>query len=53
MARAVLEVGSALNGARLKLKRLLADLDVTVIVVEHRDWLARFGVEYIEAALSA
>jgi putative resolvase len=24
-----------------------------VIVVEHRDRLARFGVEYIEAALSA
>jgi len=24
-----------------------------VIVVEYQDWLARFGVEYIEAALSA
>ncbi|GII79326.1 hypothetical protein Sru01_43080 [Sphaerisporangium rufum] len=35
------------------LKRLLADPGVSVIVVEHRDRLARFGVEYIEAALSA
>jgi predicted site-specific integrase-resolvase len=26
---------------------------VSVIVMEHRDRLARFGVEYIEAALSA
>jgi putative resolvase len=53
VARVVCEVGSALNGARPKLKRLLADPDVAVIVVEHRDRLARFGVEYIEAALSA
>lgn len=53
VARVVSEVGSALNGARPKLKRLLADPDVSVIVVERRDRLARFGVEYIEAALSA
>lgn len=53
VARVVSEVGSALNGARPKLKRLLADPDASVIVVEHRDRLARFGVEYIEAALSA
>jgi predicted site-specific integrase-resolvase len=26
---------------------------VTVIVVEHRDRFARFGAEYVEAALSA
>jgi putative resolvase len=49
----VTEVGSALDGARPKLKRLLADPDVPVIVVERRHRLARFGVEYIEAALSA
>jgi putative resolvase len=53
VTRVVSEVGSALNGARPKLKRLLADPDVSVIVVEHRDRLARFGVEYIEAALAA
>lgn len=52
VTRVVSEVGSALNGARPQLQRLLADPDVAVIVVEHRDRLARFGVEYIEAALA-
>jgi putative resolvase len=32
---------------------LLSDPAVTVLVVEHRDRLARFGVEHLEAALSA
>lgn len=49
----VTEVGSGLNGRRAKLARLLADPDVSCIVVEHRDRLARFGVEHLEAALSA
>ncbi|MEU9837527.1 IS607 family transposase [Streptosporangium sp. NPDC048047] len=53
VTKVVSEIGSALNGARPKLKRLLADPDVSVIVVEHRDRLAPFGAEYIEAALSA
>jgi predicted site-specific integrase-resolvase len=42
-----------LNGKRPKLLKLLADPTVKKIVVEHRDRLARFGVEYIEAALQA
>lgn len=50
---AVDELGSGLNGKRPKLLKLLADPTVTRIVVEHRDRLARFGVEYIEAALQA
>jgi len=49
----VCEVGSALNGKRPKLRRVLSDPDARVIVVEHRDRLARFGVEHLEAALSA
>lgn len=49
----VAEVGSGLNGSRGKLKRLLADPAVGTIVVEHRERLARFGVEYVEAALRA
>jgi putative resolvase len=49
----VCEVGSGLNGRRPKLARLLADPQVTTIVVEHRDRLARFGVEQLQAALSA
>ena len=50
---AVEELGSGLNGKRPKLLKLLADPGVTRIVVEHRDRLARFGVEYIEATLQA
>jgi putative resolvase len=49
----VTEVGSGLNGKRPKLRRVLSDPDATVIVVEHRDRLARFGVEHLQAALSA
>ncbi len=49
----VTEVGSGLNGRLPKLMRLLADPAAAVIVVEHRDRLARFGVEYLEAALAA
>lgn len=53
VADVVTEVGSGLNGRRRKLHRLLADPGVGTIVVEHRDRLARFGVEDLEAALSA
>ncbi|MEB3071937.1 IS607 family transposase [[Mycobacterium] vasticus] len=49
----VCEVGSGLNGKRPKLRRILSDPSASVVVVEHRDRLARFGVEYLEAALSA
>jgi putative resolvase len=53
VTRAVSEVGSGLNGRRAKLIKLLADPEVTTIVVEHRDRLMRFGVEYVEALLAA
>jgi predicted site-specific integrase-resolvase len=43
--RVMSEIGSGLNGQRPKLARLLADPQVTTIVVEHRNRLARFGVE--------
>jgi len=51
--RTVTEVGSGLTGCRTKLRKLLADPAVTTIVVEHRDRLARFGVEYLESSLAA
>lgn len=51
--RVVTEVGSALNGHRKKFLALLRDPAVTTIVVEHRDRFARFGAEYVEAALTA
>ena len=53
VGQVVCEVGSGLNGKRPKLRRILSDPDAMVIVVEHRDRLARFGVEHLEAALSA
>ena len=53
VAQVVTEVGSGLNGKRPKLRRVLSDPDARVIVVEHRDRLARFGLEHLEAAWSA
>ncbi|WP_396876275.1 IS607 family transposase [Mycolicibacter heraklionensis] len=48
----VTEVGSG-NGKRLKLRRVLSDPSASVVVVEHRDRLARFRVQHLEAAVSA
>jgi predicted site-specific integrase-resolvase len=53
VSRVVTEVGSALNGHRKKFLGLLRDPAVQTIVVEHRDRFARFGAEYVEAALAA
>lgn len=53
VGRVVTEIGSTLNGKRRRFLALLRDESVTVIVVEHRDRFARFGAEYVEAALSA
>lgn len=47
------EVGSGMNGARPKVRRLLADPRVSVVVVEHRDRLGRMNTELVEAALAA
>ncbi|MHB8240345.1 MAG: IS607 family transposase [Vulcanimicrobiaceae bacterium] len=49
----VAEVGSGRNGKRRKLLRLLSDSAISAIVVEHRDRFARFGSEYLEAALAS
>lgn len=53
VSEVVCEVGSGMSGKRRKLARVLADPTAATIVVEHRDRLARFGVEHLEAALSA
>jgi predicted site-specific integrase-resolvase len=53
VSRVVTEVGSARNGHRRRLLALLRDLQVSTMVVEHRDRFARFGGEYVGAALSA
>ena len=53
VAKVVAEVGSGLNGHRKGLISVLRSPEYGAIVVEHRDRLARFGSEYIEAALAA
>jgi putative resolvase len=53
VSMAVTEVGSGLNGKRPKLRRILSDPSASVVIVEHRDRLARFGTEHLEAALAA
>ena len=52
VAKVVKEVGSGLNDTRPKLEKLLIDKNIDIIVVEHKDRLARFGVNYIEKLLS-
>ena len=49
----VAEVGSGLNGKRSKLRKLLANPEITTIVVGYRDRLGRMNTELIEAACSA
>ena len=44
------EVGSGVNDGRKKPLALLADPTVTVIVIEHKDRLTRFGFCYIDKA---
>ncbi|WP_433453893.1 IS607 family transposase [Streptomyces sp. CA-142005] len=53
VAEVVTEVGSALNGRRRELHRVLSNPSTAVIVVEHRERLARFGVEHLDAVVSA
>jgi putative resolvase len=47
------EVGSGMNGSRVKVRRLLADPRVTTVVVEHRDRLGRMNTELVESVLAA
>jgi putative resolvase len=53
VVRVEAEVGSGMNGARRKVRRLLADPRVATVVVERRDRLGRMNTELVEAALSA
>jgi putative resolvase len=53
VVRVEAEVGSGMNGSRLKARRMLADPRVTTVVVEHKDRLGRMNTELAEAALSA
>ncbi|GAA3377186.1 IS607-like element IS1535 family transposase [Streptomyces sannanensis] len=53
VVRVEAEIASGMNGCRSKARRLLADPNVTTVVVEHKDRLGRMNVELVEAALSA
>ena len=53
VTKTVTEVASGMNPRRSRLLRLLGDPSIGTIVVEHRERLARFGTEYLEAALAA
>lgn len=46
------EVGSGMNGSRAKVRRLLADPEVTAVVIEHRP-LGSVNTELVESALAA
>jgi len=53
VSETVEEVGSALNGHRPKLKKMLLNPEIKIIVVEHKDRLVRFGFEYLQCAMEA
>lgn len=53
VSETVTEIGSALNGHRPKLKKLLSNIRIKIIVVGHGDRLMRFGIEYIQSLLEA
>ena len=51
VVKTVTEIGSGLNDRRQKLEALLVDKSIDIIVVEHSDRLARFGLNYINKLL--
>lgn len=52
VAQVVKEIGSGVNDSRPKLLKLLTDPALTIIVVEHKDRLTRFGFNYIDQLLA-
>ena len=51
VAKVVKEVGSGVNDGRPKLLALLEDPGISLIVVEHKDRLTRFGFRYLDTVL--
>jgi len=49
--KVVKEIGSGLNDNRKQLEKILKDISITKIVVEHSDRFSRFGMNYIEKLL--
>jgi putative resolvase len=51
VAKVVKEIGSGVNDSRPKLLALLEDQSLSLLVVEHKDRLTRFGFRYLETLL--
>ena len=51
VSKIITEIGSGLNDERKKLESILMDKSINLIVVEHKDRLARFGLNYIQKLL--
>ena len=49
--KVVKEVGSGLNDNRKQLAKILVDDNYNILVVEHKDRLARFGTNYLKILL--
>jgi len=52
IAHVIKETGSGLNDNRKKLENLLTKEDYNILLVEHKDRLARFGTHYLDVLLS-
>src|SRR5215467_7408831 len=53
VSKIVKEVASGVNDSRPKLLALLEDQSITLIVVEHKDRLTRFGFRYLDTMLKS
>ena len=53
VVKEVAEIGSGMNGKRKKLLKILKDPSASIIVVEHKDRLTRFGFEHLSHALQS
>src|SRR5260221_9365370 len=51
VSKVVQEIASGVNASRPKLLALLEDQAITLIVVEHKDRLTRFGFRYLDTLL--
>lgn len=49
--KVVKEVGSGLNDNRKQLAKILVDDNYNILIVEHKDRLARFGTNYLSLLL--
>jgi len=53
ISQVITEIGSGVDDSRHQLLKLLADTSMTVIVIEHKDRLTRFGFNYISTLLAS